>query len=623
MVKAEQVRAKLEKARSDRGAKRRQEALGKLPQRLAKIGRGLLGRAGNGKALADANERTRAQSIAGAKLDALSAGDRIKVLAAIFPGIGAYVSAAWDLGRRLPYTNGYERKPFRAPRDAALTRPARLQWLCNLCVALEGFDKDLPRLAAWAEYLTLGYSADGFGILFAAALDSGGPDEDAVFDFLRDSAHSNHPVGPMGRHLVRAFLIASRPDGWELIEKMVLAAEGREWLWQTILETIDEAHPEAFRRMLRLILEHDLARFNETVQAISAWFGFQWDTVSARVVNRVLERVLCFLEDPKARAQALHDEDGETVYLALWALAFENASAAVKPAKALLSDGKIERRFAAAYLLGQLQLPAARAPLLHALDDPDLRVALCALEGYEQTEDDDAVARPGLADAGLFERLERLLERLPLERTYLEPIIWPWHVFTADREAIATSLVNHLGKRPPAALIPHVPSLDSSARRLLVEKLAGLRRWNGQTRDALFALAGDASISVREAALRTLALCKPRIQEIERLEAYLTQKANDLRRGVLGMLLKQSDRAVLASANRLLQSADIHQRQGGLEVLRLMAEAKRLLQACRARAEQYRAATPCLSEDEHKRVETIFEACSSAAVPHITRKKTK
>jgi hypothetical protein len=608
MLKPEQARAELEKVRSEHGEKRRLAALAKLPKHLAEIGRGTLGRDPRGRALEEWDEQNRAERTAGALLDELAAGDRLKVLEALFPRIGAHVGAAWDLTRRLPYDSDFERKAFRAPRDPALTRSARLQWFSSLLGELEGYEKDLAWLAAWAGYLSHGYSADTLGIVFAAAIDAGGKEGDTVFNILCDSARGSHPVGAMGRHVTRALLVAARPDGWEFVEKMLLAAQRQEGLRQTILETVDEAHPEAFRRMVRLILENDLARFSATVRALNVWFGFQWDSVSVRVVNRVLERVLRFLEGPDARAEALQDPDAETVYLALWAMAFEDAPAAVKPAAALLSDPDVERRFAAAHLLAQLQIPAARAKLLPALDDADLRVALCALEGCERDEDmDDA---PGRARAGtaLFEPLERLLERVPEKRTYLEPIIWPWHVFTADRQTIAASLVSHLGKRPATMLLRHLPSMESSTRRLMVEQLAGLKRWDAQTRDALFALVGDSSITVREAVLRALAKCEATDQEILGLEEHLSRKSGDLRRGVLTLLLKQSDAAALASADRLLKSPDALRRQAGLEILRQLAEAKRLPGECRARAEQYRADRARLTDEEQKQLDAILDA---------------
>jgi hypothetical protein len=610
MLKAEQAREQLEKVRYENGEKRRLAALAKLPKKLAEIGRGVLGRDARGKAL-DWQARDKAERAARARLDELSIKERRALLDALFPKLGHHVDAAWELTRQLPYEVGYVRKAFRAPEDPAVTRPARLTWFGALLGELEGYEQDATWLAAWAGFLSHGYCADAAGIVLAAAINAGGREGNAVFETLCDSARGSHPTGTMGRHVTRALLVAARPEGWEFMEKMLLAAQRQEGLRQSILEAIDEAHPDAFRRMLRLILEHDLARFSSVVRALNVWFGFQWDSVSVRVVNRVLERVLQCLEDPQAQARALESDDAETVFLALWTMAFEDAATATRAAGALLTDPNVERRFIAAQLLGQLQLPAARTRLLAALDDTDLRVALCALQGCEHEEDDGD--GPAWSDADMFERLERLLERIPEKKQYLEPIVWPWHVFAADRQEVTASLMRHLGKRPPTKLIRHLPGMEAWSRRELVQRLTERKKWDEQTRDTLFALVGDPSITVREAALTALAECKVSEAEAYRLEELLTRKTGDLRRGVLTLLLNQKDQAALASADRLLAWGQPLQRHAGLELLRQLAETKRVPQECRSRAEAYRDGRLQLSEEEVKYLEAILDTGLAAA----------
>ena len=107
-----------------------------------------------------------------------------------------------------------------------------------------------------------------------------------------------------------------------------------------ILESVDEAHPQMFRRMLRLIVDQDLARFTSVVRAADTWFGFMWDGASNAKVDGLVRRALLFLDDPAARAAALDESDGETVYLALWATAFDDVDEAIGPAAARLSAGR-------------------------------------------------------------------------------------------------------------------------------------------------------------------------------------------------------------------------------------------------------------------------------------------
>src|SRR5437870_2194741 len=305
MLKPEQAQAALEKFHQEDGRERRLAALKKLPAALRKIGLGLLECDAAGEELAGYEESCRALRTAAADLDRTRKKDRLSLFQALFLKLAHHVEAAWQLKHRLPYQADEGGKAFRAPNTPAASCQARGMWLRDLAKVLEGYDEDVAWCAAWAPHLSDEYGPDTLGVLLAAAIDTGGPEGQAVFDILCDSARGEHGIGAMGRHVSSALLVASKPEGWDFIEKLLLAAQRQEGLRQSILETVDGAHPEAFRRMLRLILEHDLARFSATVRAVDVWFGFQWDSASAAFVNQLLEQVLLFLEDPKARQQVL------------------------------------------------------------------------------------------------------------------------------------------------------------------------------------------------------------------------------------------------------------------------------------------------------------------------------
>ena len=235
----------------------------------------------------------------------------------------------------------------------------------------------------------------------------------------------------MGRHVSRALLMASRPEGWELMEKTLLAAQRQEGLRQVVLETVDEAHPEAYRRMLRLIRDHDLARFSAVVRAVNVWFGMNWDSASVKVVNAAIDRVLGFLDDPSSRDKALTGRDQEAIFLALWSVAFSDALAAIPLAAELLKDKKTEIRFVATLHLGQLALPQTTAALISALDDEDLRVADCACRAWPQPR---SIPPSGKRTTGLFAHLERLFQRFPRKPVELKPLDCPWGLRKISQE---------------------------------------------------------------------------------------------------------------------------------------------------------------------------------------------
>lgn len=583
----------------------RAEAARQLPAALRPVAYGLLGRDDDGNAVSSRKWEEMQKLIARAhgRLETLNAQDRTEVFATLFPKLAPHVEQAWQLHRRLPFQCGYSRKAFRAPELPSQTRAARTAWLDSLLHIAKPYEQDVAWFAAWAPYIG-GYHGDALGVLLAAAIDAGGPEGDKVFDILLASARGEHEIGAMGRHVTRALLVASRPDGWEYVEKLLLAAQRQEGLRQSVLEAIDEAHPEAFRRMLRLIRENDLTRFSATIRAIDTWFGFGYEALNAKQAQAALGRAEKYLEDAQARADALALGDGQAVYLALWAAAFEDAPAALALATPLLADADPERRFVAVFLLSQLGLRRAKEAIAPALDDPDLRIAWTAFpadargQAREEEETHD----------GEFERLERLLARIPAKLAApLEPIVWPWMALMPSRETVADTLPTRLGKSPLTRVLPYLPAMSAGGRALVADKLGKDKSGDPEIKAALLKLIGDPATWVRDQALKAVEQQKITAQEAPHLEGLLTRKTGDLRRGVLGLLLAQPDIEALASAERLLGAKDKLQRQAGLETLAQMVKAKRAPSDCRRAAADYRASAAKRTEAEEKLLDTLLD----------------
>ena len=526
------------------------------------------------------------------------------------PGLGGALESAWQLQAGSPYQTGFNRKPFRAPNHPETLTNRRIHWFMNVLRLIGPYQPTITWLAAWAPHIGQYGRGDTLGILLAGAIEAGGAEGEEVFQIICASGRNEHEIGGMGRHVTRALLCASRLDGWEFVEKMLLAAQREEGLRQVILETVDEAHPQAFRRMLKLILEHNLTRFSATVRAFDTWLGYQWEGASAGVVNQTIEKISLYLEDSAARAAALQEKDAEQVYLALWTHAFDDAVATVKPATELLQHPKPEPRYVAAHLLAQLGLLASQKNLLPVLDDADLRVATRAFQALHHGAD----LRVKKGD--LFERLEKLVERYPAKAEKLKPAVWPWTAVTISKEMAADKLPENLGERPPTRLIAQLPNMGPNGRMATLGILTGQGTWDAATRDTLFALVGDASRSVREAALRHLGKCQITPVEAAPMEALLDRKAGDLRRGALTLLARQSDGDALASADRLLAAKSQPQRQAGLELLRDLHEKKRCVEEVRRRAEAYAGAHPTLNEAERQQVENIL-ATGTMVVPKL------
>lgn len=552
-----------------------------------------------------------------AALSSLSAKDRGKLFGAVSPLLAPHLEATWDLIDTTPYQCGWRRKAFRAPGHATATLEKRCTWLRMIGGMAAPYPADLLTpswVATWAAHLSYG-SGEVAGLLLAAVMNHSTAEADEVFEILSQSLLGQHPIGAMGRHVIRAMLLSGRQQGWELIEKTLLAAQRQEGLRQAILECIDECHPEAFRRMLRLILDHDLLRFAAAVRATNVWFGQMWSAAAGGFLKQTLTQVLGFLEEPKATSKALAGKDPHSAFLALWRLAYDDAAASIPAAVRLLSSKNVEMRYVAARHLENLGLDEALEALEPAIDDDDLRVAFVAAENAPRGDTQNG---PGSSESrdGRFERIERLIERTPKKKTQLEPLVWPWEGRQIERPLAASFLLDARGDRPASRIIRHFENMDADTRRRAIASIVESTPWDAATRQAVLDLAGDPSSGVRSAALEALAKT-PRAaltpSERQQLESYLERKASDLRRGVLDLLRQQPDEAAIASCERLLARKDGAARLAGLELLRLLVGENRRPADCRQMAEAYSRSRNKLTRDEQGHLAEIREVKPAVA----------
>jgi Family of unknown function (DUF5724)/Domain of unknown function (DUF4132) len=599
MLNREQAQAELKKLENKQWVAARVGATNNLAEGLRATARSILG-AEDKSSPRTREERVKRQQQVLKTFLTVDGDARLRLFEAMAPGLGVAIERGWRLLDRLPYQSGYARKPFRAPGHPDTLIGRRVNWLLALLGIIGPYQQNVSWFAAWAPHFAHYSAADCLGILLAAAIDHGGTEGEEVFQILCASGRNEHEIGGMGRHVTRALLSASRPEGWQFVENMLLAAQREEGLRQVILETVDESHPQAFRRMLKLILDQNLARFSATVRAFDVWLGYQWDAVSAGVVNQTIEKMSLYLEDTAARDTALKGKDSEQAYLALWSCAFDDAVAAVAPATEILKHPSAEHRFVAAHLLDQLGLLVSQRNLLAALEDADLRVTARGLQAFQRGAD------PRVKKLDLFERLEKLLPRYPDKPEKLKPAVWPWTTCEISKESVADALPHNLGEHAPIRLIPHLQHMGTGCRALVIGLLAKQEKWDADTRDTLFALVGDPSRQVREAALQHLAKCQITPEEAVSIEQLLDRKVGDLRRGALTLLARQADGQVLASADRLLAANSQPQRLAGLELLRQLVESKRCTDEARTRARSYSEGHPILNEAEHQQIDVVL-----------------
>jgi hypothetical protein len=500
---------------------------------------------------------------AAAALDGMDGRTRQAALDGVVAGLGCELDWMWEAGTALPYQVGVERRAFRAVGVPEFSRLARAQRLAEVARAVHPFRPEGPVwLAHWAPHL-LG-APSGVGPLLASVIDRGGQVGDAVFEVLVASAEGEDEVGSMGRHVVSGLLGSAREDGWSYIERLLLAAQRQEGLRQVVLASVDEGHPEAFRRMLSVILEHGLLRFSVAARAVSVWFGLPHAAGDVKRLEGLLASAVRYLADPAGVAAAVSDAEAQEAYVALCAAAWSDAPGACAMAvSALTGPVSLERRFALLYFLAQVRIPPAATALSEALAHDDLRIAVMGLRGLSWHES---------APAGTIDHIDRLVDRVGDRTRVLKRLVWPGTEGTIKAAEPAGELLRRLRDSEVERVIRHLPVMDSAHRLEVAKALGSSSSWSPVSRGAILKLVGDRSPSVREAAIVTAQMMEPTDEDVVALEQLLSRKAADLRRGVIALLRARGPERALASADRLLAERDPQQRLAGLELLRQLAE---------------------------------------------------
>lgn len=555
------------------------------------------------------------------QLESLSDGDWQRAANRLLPHIAPSVTSAIHALARRPYMEGMARKPFRAPNAKRTLSAVRARWLVNIALLVGDYDADVVWIAEHAALLGGWSGTLDIGWLLAGAMDVGDESGNKVFDILGSIVRGERENAQMGRHVVQALLSCARPDAWELVEKLLLAAQREEGTRQSILESVDEAHPLAFRRVLRVIRENGLSRFSSVVRAADTWFGFQWDGSSAVKVDSLIDRTLAYLDDDDARASARGGGDAESVYLALWSAAFDDVDAAIPDAVQLLTAAQAEKRFVAAHFLAQTRWTSASHALVSALGDSDLRVAARALDifGTDLTKSVDGPQ--------LFDRLENLIERIPNRGQPLDALVWPWWKRTLERSHVAMAMVANASAAAGERLLPYITDLTPPARAEFIRRAAGIsrralvipgddtgnRKLTAGERAVALDLLGDPSPIVRAAAFDAMATVSIQSDEVDRLVDLLDRKAGDLRSRALGRLRALSDAKLLATADRLVADSGEARRQAGLELLRDAMETGRALADVRARIEKFTTGRESMTVQEQAHVAAVLQDKTTVA----------
>lgn len=494
----------------------------------------------------------------------------------------ALISSVWEILNRLPYQRNWSRRSFRTkPNDTYLENKIYYLQLIYR-EGREGRAGLTP--IELAEYDAYKYS-QGNCYLFAAALADKNIG-DSLHEKIKDILFGEDEIGGVSRNLIKGLLISEDPKNWEIVEKLLLAAQRQEGLRQTILEALDETSVGAIEHFTKVILRENLIRFSSVVRAIDTWFGFGWDAPKTGTLKRVLNFVISFFENDALVNDALKSKDNLEVYVALWFLGLNDVDDANAHATTLVETGVKEKKILALMFMAQTGRSNHRiTKWLETELGNDLECDFWALQVRPKNME---------INPSIFDGLKKYGDNIPRDGKRFGGKIFAWSSYHIQPDFFYKIMIDHADRKQVEFLAKDISQIPADQRFNLVNKIFPnyfQNRYSNQTkpnlpklefkkepwkRPALYQIIQDRSIGIVQNGLFLLRQMDLEKNDFEFIVTMLARKNKDLRENLIKLILKQEDENISSIISNLLASKKVDQRLAGLEILTVLNDDNRL-----------------------------------------------
>ncbi|MCL9660907.1 DUF4132 domain-containing protein [Paenibacillus hunanensis] len=497
-----------------------------------------------------------------------------------------------DSATEYPYSVGYARRPYHTS-NLDLHKPRLIEKMCSL-LRLYGKGFDLHEYLKRPDY-DWRYSSNESAVpsLIAQALDQ---NDETTYTLLMDIIQGENQNALLERAMLKGMLMSHRPECYQAVADLLLAARLQEGLRQTIAELMDEGTIEAMRVLLSTIIEHDLVRYSSIVRALDVWTGMNLEASQQRVAKQLVQYIHDALQDESIRTQWLSSEDANQIFISLWATAVHEENDLPARIQQVIDSGVRYRKLVALYVLANSQYMELRfgvaRKLLHEQElnpatDPELMYGVMAnyVYGCEFTWDfvNDAIdservlripRTPQLEDAAErerdFARIRALLSQMPSAELSGTSNILAFSGYHLRTDDLIDKLIYLARYGEDSVRLSQVldmkDQMSPDLRGRILEHVISDGENTAQRRFVLDALA-DKSMSNREKAIHCASKFTLNDEEIQRLEDLFRLKTGSLRQSAIRLLLNQPEDRLELVTPRLLSSKNELQRLAGLELL--------------------------------------------------------
>ena len=126
--------------------------------------------------------------------------------------------------------------------------------------------------------------------------------------------------------------------------------------------------------MIRVIINHNLARFSSVVRAVDVWAGLGWESERENTVRSFLEKASYYLENEGEIPKGVSSENNADTYMALWAQGVYDVEKTIPFLEELVRTGDAQKRTLAVLFAEQTANYKIRMPIfISVLGDPELQ----------------------------------------------------------------------------------------------------------------------------------------------------------------------------------------------------------------------------------------------------------
>lgn len=533
-----------------------------------------------------------------------------------------YMVKAWVEFPHLMYQRGYNRRSFRAPHSKNIILANQLSFLMSAAGHWNSNDYEDRRrfLLPPAEAMRYGNNLHNkdFVLPVAKMIDDGHTD---LLQLAENIIYGKDEVGKVSDFLIRVLLASQKPECWQLVGQLLTSAQRQEGLRQTIMESVDEySCKEAFRYIIDLVVREKLTRFSSVVRAVDVWMGMGFEADKESTVRRILTMVSEWLADEQAAHNLLQNmgeqSDNLELYTALWVIGMSDVERTLPHLERLLELKSKEKQCLALYFAEKTDLNFIIKKVCEkAIGHASIETLSFLTDMWQSVLDTQTPAERTSEE--LFEKMLGIADAIDVKRKDFEGLVFHWTNSCFKKEDVLYLAYLHTGDNETLLLkiLDRFDEFSSDLRWQIVRNLYG--DWSAYSfgaanyqssqdkkpaikslqRSFAFRLLTDRGASQQATGFKVLQNCTLTDEEVFSMESLYTRKGQDFRRELSKLMLQQDDKRLKTVIEHLLESGNVDQRAGGLDLLAALHNVKRMTGFMEQKVAEYRA-RPKLSKNE-------------------------